>query len=272
MEGINYQRRSLAGEWKKTLQKSLDPKSGIAGVVNKYPPLTDWPKLRSAPTGRAEDQTRYAVQIAAADYDNPLVKICLQRALEVVDAAESDIRWDTWWRASKRVEHGRLLAVSAIARAWLSDEGLDETSCKRSAEELFSGALEERPAWSEMAQSEYLLGIQMLLMAGELEEARDRLTLEKEFRSVQQYFDWHARLLELVGNKHEDIENLRAHFDPYFDLLRDPLYQSPINDTQGRNVVGIAHVRLRLALIRWIYIERKPIAGNWRHIIGQIGY
>ena len=44
------------------------------------------------------------------------------------------------------------------------------------------------------------------------------------------------------------------------------------NDTAGENLVGIGLARLRLALIRWIYIERKPIAGNWRHIIGQIGY
>jgi hypothetical protein len=265
-------RRSLAQEWKKLLVRSLDSKTGIAAVVRSNPALGDWSLLRSAPSGRAEDELRFAVQIAAADYDHALVNFCLRRCLEVVEAAKKDQRWETWWSSSRNVEYGRLLTAGEFARSWLADADLDSGNLMSVAELLRAGSIDDRPVWSEMAQSEYLHAVQVVILAGQPTQAAKMLGVRKSFRAVQRYFDWHVTLLHLLTAGSIDTSKLLAHFDPYFDELRDPFFESPINDPTGNNVVGVAHVRLRLALIRWIYIERQPVAGNWRHIIGQIGY
>lgn len=266
------QRRSLAQEWTRTLARSLDSKTGVAAVVKKNPPLEDWSLLRSAPSGRAEDELRFAVQIAAADYSHALVNTCLRRCLEVVEAAKNDQRWETWWSSSRNVEYGRLLTAGELARSWLVNAGLDSGNLISAGELLREGSVDDRPVWSEMAQSEYLHAVQIVILAGQPTQAAKMLDVRKSFRAVQRYFDWHVTLLRLLTADSIDSSKLLAHFDPYFDELRDPFFESPINDPTGSNVVGVAHVRLRLALIRWIYIERQPVAGNWRHIIGQIGY
>lgn len=89
---------------------------------------------------------------------------------------------------------------------------------------------------------------------------------------MRRYHGWHEHLIHLLQGPSIDESDLRKHFDIYFDELRDPLSPPPANGSEGDNLPGITLICLRLALIRWIYIERKPIAGNWRHIIGQIGY
>jgi hypothetical protein len=265
-------RSTLRGKWLEALKAELDPKQGIPAIIKKRDALSSWSELRSAPSGRTETELTYALQIAIGDYEHPLVQKCLRRALEVTSAGENDERWYTWWAASRQVEHGRFLSAGQLANAWLLNDEVDRARFMNASEELLRGAREDRPVWTEMAQSEYVHGIQLLLIAGEVSEAVGRLTIDAKFNRVQRLYNWHVRLLELLGNHTCNQTALEAHFDPYFNELRDPFFRAPANDLNGNNLPGLALLRLRLALIRWLYIERQPIAGNWRHIIGQIGY
>jgi len=72
--------------------------------------------------------------------------------------------------------------------------------------------------------------------------------------------------------QHDHPDTVRPRFDAYFDKIRDPFFNPPRDNPRGENLPGLPLLRLRLALIRWIYIERQPVAGNWRNIIAQIGY
>lgn len=258
--------------WLNHTQRVLDPSDGIPRVVKCRGALSDWPALRSAPSGRAEDELSFSLQIAPAEYDHPLVETCLKRVLEVIHAGANDERWETWWSVVRNVEHGRFASTGEFARAWLNDSDLNNALLCSASAEILGGALEERPNWTELAQCEYVDGVQLLMIGGELEQATEKLQIRRKFGRVERYYDWNVRLLEILLDHRQEGETLRAHLEPYFDRVRDPNFHVQTTDNDGSIVFGVELLRLRLALIRWIYIERQPVAGNWRHIIGQIGY
>lgn len=261
-------RPKLRSEWRRVLEQELHPTEGIPAVVRKRAALSNWDQLRSAPSGRVERELLYALQIAAGDYDHPLTLQCLQRANEVFAAGEEDPRWNTWWSATRNVEHGRFLSSGELAKAWLEDREPNRAKLETASAELMAGAVSERPGWPALAQSEYLHGIELLLICGNLEQAKEKLNAPYPFGLVARYFAWIRDLATRFTDP--DSSDAQAFFDSYFDRIRNPLFRS--GSEAGEDIYGLAQLRLRLALIRWIYIERKPTAGNWRHIIGQIGY
>src|SRR5690606_17551522 len=165
-------RVTLRTAWLENLSRELSQEEGIPAVIRRRGALSNWTKLRSAPSSRLETELGYALQIAIGDYDHPLVRACLNRALEVSVAGETDPRWNTWWAATRTVEHGRFLSASDLANAWAKDASINAGHLLRASEEIIRGAREDRPAWTEMAQSEHIHGIQLLLLAGRLEEAK----------------------------------------------------------------------------------------------------
>jgi hypothetical protein len=258
--------------WSTLHAKNLDARKGIPAAIKNHGALDDWEKLRSPPSGRLEDELRLSLLLGAANYDEPLTRTCLRRALAVVAAGHEDPRWDTTWSNTRLVDYAKFQGMGLKVRAWIEDSELERTGLKESGEELCAGALENRPTWSELAQAEYLHGIQLILLSGDVNRALKKLALRNTFARVQSYHAWFASLVRLLHTSGNQDQPLHDHFDPFFDRIRDPSFQPVPNDADGNSLPGVAVLRLRLALIRWIYIERKPIAGNWRHIIGQIGY
>jgi hypothetical protein len=267
-----YQRQVLRPLWLDTLDRNLDPTNGIPAVIRNHPALSKWEQIRSVPSGRAEDQLTYAITIAAVRYDDhPFVAICLARAAEIHAAGRHDQPWGTWWSTARSVEHGKFVSAGCLAAAWSKDSEPERDELLAAAAEILIGATRERPVWSEAAQGEYIQGIQELIIVGELQLAAEKLRMPKGFDEIPRHYAWHTALLDLLLAPSSRSEELTNHFDGYFDLVRSPRFASGsfrATDT----LFSLDLIRLRLALIRWIYIERKPIAGNWRHIIGQIGY
>ena len=220
MNARGYERSILQPHWAKATRRSLNDKDGIPAAIRQMHPLSDWGLLRGAPSGRAEDELRHALQIAASEYDHPLVRTCLSRALEVITAGAKDDRWNTWWSVSRNVEHGRFVSVGEFARAWAEDRELDAALLAEASAQILKGALEERPSWSELAQCEYMDGVQMLILSGDLETARRRLRIGKRFNRVQRYFEWSVRLLDMLPSAASD--DMSAHLDPFFDEVRNP--------------------------------------------------
>lgn len=264
------ERSTLRPQWLELHKHNLHPCEGIPAAVRNHGPLDDWETLRSPPTARLEDELRLAVMVAAAEYDHPLVKTCLGRACEIVAAGEQDERWNSLWRHTKHVDHGKFRSAATLLYAWHRDVEPDGRELLAAATEIQKGALEDRPVWTEIAQSEHLHGTELALIADELKLLAG-LQTPKTFDRVHEYYAWLLRFIELA-EKQATPATLQAYFDGYFDVIRAPFFRPPINDSSGKNLPGLPLLRLRLALIRWIYIERQPVAGNWRHIIGQIGY
>lgn len=267
-----YTRIKHKDAWRALHTKNLDDKNGIPAALTRHGPLDDWEKLRSPPSGRLEDELRLALLVGAADYDEPLMCTCQRRALAIVKAGDKDLRWETTWSGTRLVDHGKFNGMALLVRAWNEGSDLEQTALQEAGEELCVGALRNRPTWSELAQSEYLHGVQLILLTGDINSSLEKLRISKTFARVAGYHAWFASLVRLLHTSGNHPQTFQSHFDAYFDKIRDPFFYATPNDWAGNNVPGVAVLRLRLALIRWIYIERKPIAGNWRHIIGQIGY
>ena len=270
-EGIAYTRTSLSERWRVSATRDLDPREGLPAVL-RMDVLDGWNDLKQPPDGRVQDQLMFALAIAPFRFDHPHVTECLQRCLRTADAAAHDGRWSTMWSTSRSLAEGVVLASRAIAAAWLQGGTIDLAALSRAGQSIVHGASAELPVWSELAQSQHLHAVQLALIASDVSSAGILLRSSKSFTRVQSYFQWHVELLHRIELA-RDPTGLRAHMDEYFDRLRDPGFRARRNDASGNNLLdNIALVRLRLALIRWIYIERQPIAGNWRNIIAQIGY
>lgn len=268
-----YVREQLRAEWLDALKRHLDLREGVPAIVRSRAPLADWEKLRSSPRTRMETELLNGLQVAIADYDHPLVRHCLARAIEVAEAGEQDSRWTTVWSATRTINHGAFTSAAALARAWAANAQPDPEQLIIASNEILVGAQQDRPTWTELAQSEYLHGIQLLLINQDVRDAADSLATGKDFSRVARYWEWQSRFVtQVLSSNVDDAATTRSHFDRYFDRIRTPQFQPPPNDPYGKNILDIGLMRLRLALLRWIYIERKPVAGNWRHIIGQIGY
>jgi hypothetical protein len=270
MPATPHKRPVFKEDWRRVTERSLNEKDGIPAVVKRHPALENWSSLRRAPSGRAGDELRYALKIAISDYDHDLVGACLKRSSEIVTAGKEDRRWDTWWAPTRRVELGKLLLTGVIVRAWREDANLVESDLVNAGRQIAEGA-RERPVWTELAQSEFLEGIQALVIAGALETSRDLVHTAEPFKSTRSHYDWNCKLIELLLERPAD-SSIQEHVDPYFDSIRDPNAGTKSPAQVQDRLLGIPVLRLRLALIRWIYIERQPVAGNWRQIIQQIGY
>jgi hypothetical protein len=98
---MGFRRQSLRSIWLRSTEEHLSRKQGIPAVIRHHPPLADWHLLRSPPDSRAERQLSMALDIVPAHYDHSLVRVCLERCMTVVTAAEDDERWNTWWNLDR---------------------------------------------------------------------------------------------------------------------------------------------------------------------------
>jgi hypothetical protein len=262
-------RTSLRREWQQVLARELDPDHGIPAVINKQKPLDGWDKVRSIPSSVVEVELECALQIAAADYDNPLTSVCTHRAAEVFRAGEEDPRWNTWWARVRHVERGRFISSGELAAAWVEDREPDFSKLRQAAADLILGSRSERPTWADLEQSEYLHGVELMLITGDFDNAQEHLDVRYSFKYVVRHHAWLSRIAQALSRS--DYADIQDNFDPYFDRIRSPFFYDRA-DKQEESLYAVPALRLRLALLRWLYIERQPIAGNWRYIIEQIGY
>ncbi len=272
MDSTNFagnQRKSIRSEWNEAFARELDPEEGIPAAISRRDALSNWEKIRSVPASLIEAELQYALYAATADYDDPLTVRYLERAVSVYRAGEGDPRWGTLWAATYNVEHGRFTSCGELAAAWLEDRTPNISRLRTAAVNLLAGSRAERPVWSEMAQSEYLHGIELLLIIGDIATAIDKLKVRVRFASTSRYHSCLLHISQLLADS--DHTRVEAIFDPYFDRIRSPFFYQRA-DRRDENIADVEQLRLRLALLRWIYIERQPIAGNWRRIIEQIGY
>gem|GEM_PF-1071555 len=265
-------RKTLRDKWLQFHVENVASGRGLQRALDRHGPLDNWASLKSAPTARLEDELRLALQIAAADYDNSLVHRCIQRAITISEAGLKDERWSSQWRSTINIDYGRFLSAAIFVKAWACDAELDQSQLYSSGLQVCRGAVSDRPVWTELAQSEYISGTQLVLLAGSPTKAFELLQAPRTFCRVHDYYSWFTQFLKTLIYQHDHPDTVRPRFDAYFDKIRDPFFNPPRDNPRGENLPGLPLLRLRLALIRWIYIERQPVAGNWRNIIAQIGY
>ncbi len=250
------------------------------------------------PASTVESTLEYALETACGDYDHEYVQLFRSWCLEGICLAEHDPRWAEdfepafqSWSTSLMSTHGQFLYIQALASAWDQNGPLNDDThgslLKTAADEILQGLkLDHDGHWDETEQCLHMQAIQCYLLAGDVAAARKHFSQRRQFRRTQWYFNWFCAFLEALGDKAPDSpasEQARQQFDAFFDVIRDPRSLFPFvdesgtprqafdNDPNGRNLFeNFPLFSLRLALLRWTYIEAKPIAGHWQEIIAQI--
>lgn len=129
--------------------------------------------------------------------------------------------------------------------------------------------------WEDVTQSRYLSSIWNLIIAGEFQEAKARLSVRKSFRYVENLHQWTKQInnLLIAEQSEKEVEaELKQVFDEIFHIIRSPYWKT--NEQKEENVFTITmdpdYVRFQLAIIRWLYIEKQPLKGHWNEVLAQV--
>ncbi len=126
--------------------------------------------------------------------------------------------------------------------------------------------------WTELEQSQFLSALQLLLIAGDIAVAKDALKGRKSFRATHYYHDWLKTFVLALPDDGGLVDTAaHAHFDAFFDKVRDPDWVSPKDRDSGYNIVeSRPMLRIQLAMLKQRYVVGAPIAGHWSDVIDLI--
>jgi len=270
-----------AAAWQQHMERHLDPKVGVSAIIRAVETEGIDAQLDGTfmPEGSVKDMLLYAFETACGSYDHEYVKLFLTWCVVLGRSAEADPRWHSTWLQSKGkllpLAHGKVVGDTTLAQGWLDDAAPDCARMVLASREVAQGstALKGSYYWGEPEQSDYLYAVQYALIAGDIAAARELLRVRRSFDRVKYYYDWFSAFVDwLPGAEKVSVsaDERRAQFDEFFDEARNPNWDLH-NDLQLGGVGGNRmHLRFRLAILRWLYIEQRPITGYWRDIIAQI--
>ena len=240
----------------------------------------DWPRLAS-PEGLDLD-LKIAVDIALGDFQHLYVRKFLGWAIEGLEKASIDPRFGTddpkvrGWKVEGTFpgNHGQVLVALALARAMRDDAEPDSAMLAQGAREIAQTELLESGTYWGEAQSGYMRAINLLLIAGEVAEAKAMFKTRKKFAYTQQHFDWLKTFAMAIPDQPPHVLTDPAphhHFQGKFDMYRNPAYLPPSKDDHGGNLTGsITLLRLEIALLKQKYILGQPVSGHWSDVITHI--
>lgn len=276
--------------WRQAVSERLEATDGYgASVVRVHEQggiFANW-SLLGSPQSPAIRHLDYAVKIACGAWNHPYQHLFLDWANQTAERALADPRFEVTestrivrgWKVEGVYpgNHGETLAAAVIARAMQDDEPLNWDLCVQAAREIAQTALESKGAdWDDWTtQGSYLRAVQLLVIAGETDEAKALFKIKRSFKHVSIYFEWlKAFVMEIPEDApmHVASRSLAQHFDERFDIYRDPQYRpAPSDDTMGGHLgQNLMLLRLELALIKQRYVLGKTSRGHWEQIVGLI--
>jgi hypothetical protein len=237
--------------------------------------------MQNIPSGLVRN-LESAVEIALGEYHHPYVHKFLGWAIEGLEKALIDPRFETddpalrGWKTEGVFpgNHGQVLVALALARAMRDNAEPDSHMLVQGAREIAETELMETGSYWSQAQSGYMRAINLLLIAGEVDEAKAMFKTRRKFAYSQQHFDWLKTWVMAIPDQAPHVladSQMHQFFQGKFDMYRNPVYRAPSNDAHGGNLEGsITMLRLELGLLKQRYVLGLPMAGQWENIIGHI--
>jgi len=271
--------------WLAQLKADLSSDGGWSKLVenrelNGFYCSDDWSKL--ARPGSLGRDLENAVEIALGDFSHPYVRKFLVWAIEGLEKALVDPRFESdddamrGWKIDGIFpgNHGQVLVALALARAMRDDAEPDRAMLEQGAREIAQTELLVSGSYWSQAQSGYMRAINLLLIADEVAEAKAMFKTRKKFAYTQQHFDWLKTFVMAIPDQPPHVLTdpaIHQHFQGKFDMYRNPAYVAPSKDDHGGNLSGsITMLRLELALLKQRYLLGLPAAGRWEHIVNHI--
>lgn len=276
-------------DWQRAVGDRLNIAEGYSGIVSyveqKGGVFAGWEML-AMPASESGRYIDYAVKVACGSWGHAYQGLFLEWAIAIADRALTDPRFEIesensrkGWR-NKGIfpgNHGATLAAAALARAMRDNAPPSEENCAQAAREIAQTALESKGAdWDDWnTQGSYLRAVQLLLIAGEPDEAKALFKIKRNLKHVKVHFEWLKTFVMAIPNSAEMYvadSALAQHFDEQFDVVRNPAYiPAPRDDTVGGHLgQNLMLLRVELALIRQRYVLGQTCRANWQDIIGLI--
>jgi hypothetical protein len=272
-----------AKAWALFGEHMLNEQHGLPVSVQRLDSVQAQAAATYEPDGTVTHALQTALEVACVDYRHPYVALFRERSAAL--ARELDRHPEHWgqrWRDGSG-QRGHYLEGKALAQAWQGEDELDGDLLRQAADEMFRVTADQWHGHEQMQQSLYLNGVQCLLLAGAADEAAARLKTRRRFGRTQRYFDWMRDIVATPAG-----ERLRR-FDVLFDLARHPRF-SPLEGESAQRIeelsqgvpaefteickqwsyFGDSCMDLRLALLRWCWVQGRSSRGCWPQVIAQI--
>jgi len=126
--------------------------------------------------------------------------------------------------------------------------------------------------WTEVEQSICLSAVQLLLIAGEIDAAKEVFKWRKSFERTRHYYEWLRDLTRAIPESGQVASHeVLSHFDSFFDVVRDPAWVCPKGADAGYNIIEDHNVlRVQLALIKQRLLLGAPVADHWQDVVDLI--
>jgi hypothetical protein len=282
---------SYRTEWTNQVNERLEKKKDRWGLTDGYPGIMEsvrknggrfatWDKLYTPGSG-AEHDLDYYIKIASVLPTHPYAQQFLAWANEAADRALVDPRFqvepDTFGKISwkKPGYYGQTLAAACLSRALQANSEIDNASLVHSCDDIAGGALDGgSKSWDYIAQGMYLRCVRLCLVAGNPDKAQFFLkNIRRKFKHSFIHQEWLQTLTDAItaANGAPLAPEAAAHFQAFFNQVRNPAYQLPSNQPGGIDLsANLSILRLELAIIKQRYLLVQPLAGHWQQVLGLI--
>ncbi|SDC21852.1 hypothetical protein [Acinetobacter boissieri] len=215
------------------------------------------------------------------DLQQAYLECAIQRADLVLDRQHPNWHNQHWPQDLQPRYYSSIAILHAYSVAWYHNKEIDTAVLNQHSKILFEYCLNpDYTEWDDYTQSWYLIAVWDLMITGDLDAAARAIQVKKRFKWVKRFYEWTKALIEHLQQQDLSQDELKTFFDEPFDVIKG--YRWMLDDKydykKGYDRADLwfvstdkALIRLRLAVLRWKYIEQKTIEDNWTQVLQQIG-
>lgn len=253
----------IVEQWRSWVESGLKGPKGFAYIIEHHPI-----ELEARQPGlRADGALRYAIEIAFAYPDHPLILAFAKRSYELA----------SWGVQVTKVAHYDSLEgdryearrCKSYTGSMLGLAGLDRQLLRGAAEDLLL-YIESGPSeggWHSGVQSECLEAATLFLLAGEIERAKALLSMKR----FKQFKPWQQGLMELAVALGSG-KQVRISDVPYFEELFQQFRPREEPEwMKGYSLVSSHTLRLEFCLLRYLHVTHPHEPIVWTRVFEQIG-